>query len=44
MKYRCTKCGFIHEGELPDGYFCPLCMSNHSYFELIHEEEKFNNY
>ena len=43
MKYKCIKCGFIHEGELPDGYFCPLCMSNHSYFELIYEEEKVYN-
>lgn len=40
MKYKCKKCGFIHIGEMPDGYFCPLCRSNHSYFEFIEEEEK----
>lgn len=27
MKYKCQKCGFIHEGELRDGYYCPLCKS-----------------
>lgn len=40
MKYKCTNCGFIHEGEMPDGYYCPLCRSNYSFFELISEEEK----
>ena len=41
--YKCQKCGFIHEGDLPDGYYCPLCRSNHSYFELILEDEKTYN-
>ena len=27
VKYKCKKCGFIHDGELPDGYHCPLCRS-----------------
>ena len=40
MKYKCSKCGFIHFGELPDGYYCPLCHSNFSYFKLIEVEEK----
>lgn len=43
MKYQCNKCGFIHEGTLPDGYFCPLCLSNYSHLELIEEEEKIYN-
>ena len=43
MKYKCQKCGFIHFGEMPDGYYCPLCHSNFSYFELVeHEEKKYN--
>lgn len=43
MKYKCKNCGFIHEGEMPDGYYCPLCRSNFSYFEKIIEEEiKYN--
>ena len=40
MKYKCKNCGFIHIGEMPDGYYCPLCNSNYSYFELIDIEEK----
>jgi len=40
MKYKCQKCGFIHEGEMPDGYYCPLCHSNFYNFLLIDKEEK----
>ena len=43
MKYVCQKCGFIHEGVMPDGYYCPLCLSNYSYFMLIEKEEKVYN-
>lgn len=43
MKYKCNKCGFIHDGELPDGYFCPLCLSNFYNFELIEKENKIYN-
>lgn len=25
VKYRCKVCGYIHEGELPEGFTCPLC-------------------
>lgn len=39
MKYKCNKCGFIHEGKLPDGYYCPLCLSNFYCFELIEDED-----
>ena len=24
-KYRCTVCGYIHEGELTEDFKCPLC-------------------
>jgi len=40
MIYRCRKCGFIHEGEMPDGYYCPLCHASLFDFKLITEEEK----
>lgn len=43
MKYKCQICGFIHEGEMPDGYFCPLCRHGSFYFDIIDEEEKVYN-
>lgn len=43
MKYKCKICGFIHEGEMPDGYLCPLCHASIFDFELIKEEEKVYN-
>ena len=36
-KYRCTVCGYIHEGELPEDFKCPLCKQPASKFELIEE-------
>ena len=24
-KYRCTICGYIHEGELAEDFVCPRC-------------------
>jgi len=43
MKYKCQKCSFIHDGEMPDGYICPLCQSGLFDFKLISEEEKIYN-
>ena len=40
MKYKCTVCGFIHEGNLNDGYICPICRNSLHVFELITQEEK----
>ena len=40
MVYKCQKCGFIHEGKMPDGYFCPYCHANLFDFKLISEEEQ----
>ena len=40
MKYRCKNCGFIHLGELNDGYYCPYCLGSLFDFELIEDEEK----
>ena len=37
VKYRCTICGYIHEGELPEGFTCPVCKQPASVFEKIEE-------
>lgn len=36
-KYRCTVCGYIHEGPLPDDFICPICKQPASAFEQIQE-------
>lgn len=35
-EYICTVCGYIHktEGELPDGFICPVCSADKSAFML----------
>lgn len=38
VKYRCTICGYIYEGELPEDFVCPLCKQSASVFEKIEEE------
>ncbi len=42
-KYRCTVCGYIHEGELTEGFKCPKCRQPASAFELIEETAKVEN-
>ena len=37
MKYRCKICGYIHEGELPADFKCPICKQPASAFEKIEE-------
>lgn len=37
VKYRCSVCGYIHEGELPEGFTCPVCKQPESVFEKIEE-------
>ncbi|GAA0680790.1 ferredoxin hydrogenase [Clostridium cadaveris] len=41
VKYRCKICGYIHEGELPEDFICPICKQPASAFEKI--EEKVEN-
>jgi len=43
MIYQCQKCLFIHEGDMPDGYFCPLCREGIFCFKLIKKEKKIYN-
>ncbi|MGB4985393.1 MAG: ferritin family protein [Erysipelotrichaceae bacterium] len=40
MKYRCTVCGYIHEGELTADFKCPICKQPASAFVLVEEEKK----
>lgn len=40
MKYRCTICGYIHTGDLPEGFVCPKCKAPASKFAPIVENEK----
>lgn len=37
QKYRCSVCGYIHEGPLPEGFTCPVCKQPASVFVLIEE-------
>ena len=34
-RYVCTVCGFIHDGELPEDYECPLCKHGRDAFEEL---------
>lgn len=43
MKYRCTVCGYIHDGEMEEGFVCPVCKQPASVFEEVKEEAKGNN-
>ncbi|MDD3360333.1 MAG: [FeFe] hydrogenase, group A [Hespellia sp.] len=37
VKYRCSVCGYVHEGELEDGFTCPICKQPASVFEKVEE-------
>ncbi len=43
VKYRCTVCGYIHEGELPEDFICPRCKQPASVFVKVEEEKKSAN-
>ena len=43
MKYRCSICGYIHEGELEEGFVCPICKQPASVFVLLEEKKTSNN-
>lgn len=36
-KWKCVICGYIHEGELPEDFECPLCGVGPDQFEKIEE-------
>lgn len=37
-KWKCSVCGYIHEGPLPEGFTCPVCRQPASVFEKIEEK------
>lgn len=37
-KYRCTVCGYIHEGPIPEDFKCPRCGQPASAFEKVEEK------
>lgn len=43
-KYRCTVCGYIHEGEISDDFKCPRCKQPKSVFVLVEEKQALNKY
>ena len=43
VKYRCSVCGYIHEGELPEEFTCPKCKQPASVFVKVEEETKSGN-
>ena len=34
-KYVCPVCGYVHEGEMPEGFACPLCKVPGSKFKVV---------
>ncbi len=40
MKYRCTICNYVHEGELTPDFLCPICKKPASFFEEVKDEVK----
>lgn len=36
-KWKCSVCGYIHEGPLPEDFKCPLCKKPASVFVKIEE-------
>ena len=36
-KYVCTVCGYIHNGELPDDFVCPVCGAGKDAFKEVND-------
>ena len=32
-KWKCTVCGYVHEGEMSDDFVCPLCKNDKTFLE-----------
>lgn len=43
-KWKCTVCGYIHEGPLPEDFKCPVCKQPASVFVKIEEAPAKNPY
>ena len=37
-KYVCPVCGYVHEGDMPEGFACPLCRVPGEKFKLVEGE------
>ncbi len=42
-KWKCTVCGYVHEGPMTDDFVCPVCGQPASVFEKIEPEEPKKN-
>lgn len=43
-KWKCTVCGYIHEGPMTDDFTCPVCKQPASKFVKLEDEAKSNPY
>ena len=43
-KWKCTVCGYIHEGPMPDDFVCPRCGQPKSAFEPVDPPKPKNPY
>ena len=43
-KWKCTVCGFVHEGPLPEDFKCPVCKQPASKFVKIEDAPRKNPY
>lgn len=43
-KWRCTVCGYVHEGPITEDFKCPICHQPASKFVKIEETDKKNGY
>ena len=43
-KWRCTVCGYVHEGPMTDDFVCPICKQPASKFEKMEEISSENVY
>ncbi len=39
-EYVCTVCGYVHKGELPDDFVCPVCGAGKEAFVLKEDNDK----
>lgn len=42
-KYRCSICGYIHEGDLSENFVCPKCKAPASKFVKVEEKAQGTN-
>lgn len=40
MKFECQKCGYVHEGELPEFFVCPECGASKEEFVEVEETDE----